>query len=163
MTAKLVALKQIQDSMVETQKCDDVMLKEVGIVADRLERYMRWTRVGTHYARIEKPILPTDRTQMFHLSKRLAVGLGENPYSKQVAISEHRVRVRIIFDPSYTADGINLLREKPPLAWHGAPGGIEVMHNGYDAAVVWGAGLDGQPVFDRSHHRYKLVSVRLSR
>lgn len=73
----------------------------------------------------------------------------------------HAVRIKIISDPSLSFVHADQWRKKMPESWREDPGTISIVHNGYDSCLIWGAGLEGKPVFDRDKQRFKLVAIRL--
>lgn len=97
--------------------------------------------------------------------------VANTPFAKQVAAKSEQKsaphaprveRVSVQYDPSIWRDKVRLLREKPPDDWTSTKGTIQIRHNGYDTAVVWGAGFEGKPVYDRANGRYKVVSIKLA-
>lgn len=73
----------------------------------------------------------------------------------------HAVRIKIVSDPSLSFVHADQWRKKMPESWREDPGTISIVHNGYDSCLIWGAGLEGKPVFDRDKQRFKLVAIRL--
>jgi hypothetical protein len=71
------------------------------------------------------------------------------------------VRVKIIADPTVSFAQAGEWRKKTPEDWRDEPGTIHIVHNGYDSCLIWGAGIEGRPVFDRDKQRFKLVALRL--
>jgi hypothetical protein len=85
----------------------------------------------------------------------------KNAVSKPVT-PMHVSRVKIVADSGISFASADAWRNRMPADWKAAPGTIQVVHNGFDSCLIWGAGVDGTPVFDRSKKRFKLVSIRLA-
>jgi len=85
------------------------------------------------------------------------------PNQVETVTPPHSVRIKITTDPSVSFTNANQWRNKMPEDWQDAPGTIHIIHNGYDSALIWGAGVEGKPVFDREKQRFKIVALRLGR
>ena len=57
-----------------------------------------------------------------------------------------RKKIRLLFDPSITAEQVREWEYDPPESWNEPPGTITGISNGQNLIVVWGAGADGRPI-----------------
>jgi hypothetical protein len=85
------------------------------------------------------------------------------PVLMETGAPPHSVRIKITTDPTVSFTQANQWRNKMPDDWKDKPGTIHIVHNGYDSALIWGAGVEGKPVFDREKRRFKVVALRLGR
>lgn len=83
------------------------------------------------------------------------------PNGAETAAPPQTVRIKISTDPTISFIHANEWRKKMPEDWHDTPGTIHIVHNGHDSALIWGAGVEGKPVFDREKQRFKVVALRL--
>lgn len=192
-TLQLLALKEMREAVIASQQADDVMLKEIEIVASELEREL------ARRSRMRAQPLAMRQSEESALSRRLSSKLGTNPYARQASqktepsatpkaetgsadelgirnpttpflpckknLSEQAVRnerVKVVVDFSLPGYSAAELRKKVPEAWVSEPGDIMIEHNGHDLCLIWGAGVEGKPVFDRAKQRFKVVSIRLN-
>lgn len=246
-TLQLVALKEMREAVLAARKADDVMLREIDVVAKDLEKILSQRMRN----RSNRDPLDLNRAESARLAARLGLLVADNPYadnpiykkpsSSSENISEDlfaganannslkgleailaqqkqlpggtrvvqtgspmtspyaafigkaentagattveqppqnsttpfktnspeatappsAVRIKITADPTVSFVHANEWRKKIPEDWHDAPGTIHIVHNGHDSALIWGAGVEGKPVFDREKQRFKLVALRL--
>src|SRR5262249_19539531 len=55
-------------------------------------------------------------------------------------------RIRLVYDPSLTANDANTWKESPPDDWEAPPGSITAISNSNDLVVIWASGVDGRPL-----------------
>lgn len=64
-------------------------------------------------------------------------------YVQQVEPSK---RAQVVFDPSISQTMVERLSVNPRADWKASPGTVVAVTNGYDLCLIWGAGMDEQPV-----------------
>jgi len=110
-------------------------------------------------------VLPTSTTQTSANSLDPPPANSSSPFKpaevQAHAVAVKDVRVKIIADPTVSFTNAEIWRKKMPDDFVSEPGTIQVVHNGFDSCLIWGAGVEGRPVFDRDRQRFKLVSIRL--
>jgi hypothetical protein len=216
-TLQLMALKEMRETVISAQKSDDVMLKEIDLVANQLGRVLN-SRVRT---RGSQPLYMQEG-EIDRLEKQLARNIGSNPYAGNPYLAgksgeatqpqiETRLsdsngqsvfnstsggasatsnnpnplvnqpsvlqnmnvfekkperplntpRVALVLVPESSLYEVASLRKEPPEDWRAEPGTIQIVHNGSDLCFIWGAGIEGRPVYDREKQRFKVISMRM--
>lgn len=81
-----------------------------------------------------------------------------NVYEKKPVKPLDAPRVALISRPDIWYD-VPALRKEIPEGWRAEPGTIQIIHNESDQFLIWGAGIEGRPVFDRDKQRFKVISI----
>ncbi|MDZ4834974.1 MAG: hypothetical protein SGJ27_14450 [Candidatus Melainabacteria bacterium] len=223
-TLQLLALKEMQATVISAQKSDDIMLKEIDTVANQLQRvlhsrvrtrgseplYMRKGEVESlqhHLARTiganpyaGNPYLKGDSANdtagtAQNIATRLSNANGQSVYAagnsndatsaldnsnpasslahqpsalQNINIFEKKperhhnaCRVMLVSVPDASWYDAAVLRKEIPEDWRAEPGTIQIIHNGQDTCFIWGAGIEGRPVYDRDKQRFKVIAMRV--
>lgn len=217
-TLQLLALKEMRETTIAAQKSDDVMLKEIDVVANHLQRFL-YSRTRT---RGSEPLYMR-KSEVDALQRSLAHDVGPNPYAdnpylksgtesesstswpgskvtpsslnahaldgstdvsanskptpptleqpstlKNINVFENKPvrqsdapRVILVSTQDVSWYDAESLRKEAPLDWRAEPGTIQIVHNDRDRCFIWGAGIEGRPVFDRTKQRFKVVAIRV--
>lgn len=216
-TLQLLALKEMRETTIAAQKSDDVMIREIDLVANHLQRILH-SRTRT---RGSEPLYMR-KSEVDALQRLLTRDVGVNPYAdnpylkgetsgpataaseakpspgssnavtmdgstewpaavgasppaldqpstlKNINVFEnkpvsrlHSPRIVLVSTPDASLYDAATLRTEVPEDWRAEPGTIQIIHNDRDLCFIWGAGIEGRPVFDRERQRFKVVAIRV--
>ena len=216
-TLQLLALKEMRETTIAAQKSDDVMIREIDLVANHLQRILH-SRTRT---RGSEPLYMR-KSEVDALQRLLTRDVGVNPYAenpylkgetgdasattqsvkpnqgssnaatmdgstewpaavgaanpgleqpstlKNINVFEnkpvrriHSPRIVIVSTPDASLYDAATLRTEAPEDWRAEPGTIQIIHNDRDLCFIWGAGIEGRPVYDRNKQRLKVVAIRV--
>lgn len=82
-----------------------------------------------------------------------------NVYEKKPVKALDAPRVALVSKPDSAWYDVTALRREVPDGWRAEPGTIQIIHNESNHFLIWGAGLEGRPVFDRAKQRFKVISI----
>jgi len=149
-------VEQINLSRKEIARRDQLLLQEMRSVRKRLALRIKQlsSLKGTR-----PELLPTTVDDCRYLAAELAGELGSNPFDT----GKGGDRLNLVLLSSLSNNDLAALRSNPPHSWQAEPGTINIIHNGYDLAVFWGASADGRPLRDLSTGEYRILTLTLTR
>ncbi|MBX9878290.1 MAG: hypothetical protein K2Y22_07505 [Candidatus Obscuribacterales bacterium] len=137
-----------KDILAATVQADEQLVNDIETVAETLREF---AQSQGHF--------PDTGDDIDGMALELSAVLPKNPYSGQEApkVEAHTdfldgygrpeaKRARIIFDPSLNESIVDKLSMHPYSTWTAKPGTVVAVTNGYDLCLVWGAGMDEQPM-----------------
>jgi hypothetical protein len=155
---------------------DQRMYEQMNRVASWLSQYCTWNHRFPEYGdemtwakQQINQIVPNPPYQTGSI--RMASGLDADPEYNQPADSPEYIspppgspeslnRIQLNFDPSLSEQQVQNWRTDPPDEWQAAPGTITAISNNQNLFVIWGAGIDGQPIKDPTTKRVIMVIGR---
>lgn len=149
-------LLQVQRTRKEILDLDLKMVDEIHLAARELKSY---------FSRIKKfrfgklSILPTSKQKSLEIAKFVSSHLPPNPY-KQLIPKAAKERTFVSLDASISLNNLERYRTSPPKSWKNSPGTINIVHNGYDLVLIWGAASNGRPIKVKNQ-RAKIISIRI--
>ncbi|MBK9146055.1 MAG: hypothetical protein IPM23_26615 [Candidatus Melainabacteria bacterium] len=149
-------VEQINLSRKEIARRDQLLLEEMRSVRKRLALRIKQLN-SLEGARPE--LLPSTVDDCRYLAAELAGELGSNPFDGVPGGD----RLSLVLLSSLSNNDLPALRRNPPSSWQAAPGTINIVHNGYDLAVFWGASADGRPLRNLETGDYRILTLRLTR
>jgi hypothetical protein len=146
-------------------KADSQLLEKMQRVADRFKS-----------DRLRFGSFPEDGQENKNLVEKLEDLAGANPYfgfpentaaddptfaaeHAQPGCDKEHVCVRILADASLSTSRIAASRKPPPQRWQAMPGTITIIHNTENLFALWGAGIDGKPIRDKTSGECSIISA----
>lgn len=137
-----------KDILAATVKADQQLVDDIETVAETLREF---AQSQGHF--------PDTGDDIAGMALELSAVLPKNPYSGKEApkVQAHLdlldnyeqpevSRAQIVFDPSLNESIVDKLSMHPCSTWTAKPGTVVAVTNGYDLCLVWGAGMDEQPM-----------------
>ena len=168
-SAKQVSQKHAdlyKEMLAASLKADQQLVTDMETVAETLKEF---ADAQGHF--------PDAGDDIAGLSLELSSVLPKNPYSgadmktempepasdllDEYARQKREERAQVIFDPSLSETLVDKLSMEPYSTWKAKPGTVVAVTNGYDLCLVWGAGIDEQPVRD-SNGKVRLTVLKSS-
>jgi hypothetical protein len=158
---------QVAEAQAAAEKGNIELREKMELVAGQFKKYR--LRAGS----FPEPGHPTE-----NLSRRLEQLAGTNPFASfpvRTAADEsdfaakhstegctkENICVCIRSDANLSNFQINSLRGSVPEDWQAMPGTITVIHNTENLFALWGAGVDGKPIRDKTNSQYLIVSIEI--
>jgi hypothetical protein len=158
---------QIAEAQAASDKGNIELREKIELVA------VQFKKTRLHAGSFPEPGLPTH-----NLARRLEQFAGANPFASfpvrtaaddsdfvarhgKEGCSKETICVHILSDASLSNFQINTLRGAVPEDWLAMPGAITIIHNTENLFAVWGAGVDGKPIRDKTNSQYLIVSVEI--
>lgn len=137
-----------KDILAATVKADQQLVDDIETVAETLREF---AQSQGHF--------PDTGDDIAGMALELSAVLPKNPYRATEAPKApanvdlldsyeqpEASRAQIVFDPSLNESIVDKLSMHPYSTWTAKPGTVVAVTNGYDLCLVWGAGMDEQPM-----------------
>jgi hypothetical protein len=154
---------QVAEAQAASEKCNIELREKIELVAAQFKNYR------LHSGSFPEPGHPAQA-----LASKLERLAGSNPFASfpvrtaaddsefaakhgTASCTKENICVHIFLDASLSNFQINTLRATAPADWLAMPGTITIIHNTENLFAVWGAGVDGKPIRDKTNTQYSIL------